>query len=282
MFATLILGLLTASVITATSRQEADDVSGTLTIQGQTFKLTHVLARQVVDDFDKSAMATLVVITDREIPDEARDDEMAIFRLTNEGKLNGVKLEYREDGSNVSIILMSNLLEGSVSLSRSGSNVRPEVFTPTRIEGSAEIAERTMGSVTIAMDVRFAADVAPRIVVAEPTAEEIAEAQTSSATKMYLALNKAIQAGDKAGILAAVEPERRAMMDSPDFPEMLKMVQAMTPKNVRVLRVVETAEQAVLTATGEHEPGKVERGKITLKRGPNGQWFMAGEDWGTP
>lgn len=282
MLGSFMLGVLTAAMVIANGRDTANDVSGTLTIQGQTFKLTHAHARLVVDDFDKSLTATMIIVTDRPIPEAARDDQMALFRLASEGKITGVKLEYREGGSNVSIVLMSSLLEGSVSLARSGTNVQPEVLTPTRVEGRAEIEERTIGSVTIALDVRFAVDVAPRIVVAEPTDAEIAAAQTSSAAKMYLALNKAIHAGDKAGLLAAVEPDKRAMMDTPDFPEMLKAVQSMTPKNVKVLRAVETAEQAILTVSAVQSDGKVERGKITLTRGPNGQWYMAGEDWGTP
>jgi hypothetical protein len=271
-----------ASTISANGLPEANEVSGALTIQGQTFKLTHAHARQVVDDFDKSAWITMILVTDRPIPEAARDDPMALFRLYSDGTLNGVKLEYREGGSNVSILLMSGLLDGSVSVTRSGSHVQPTVFTPTRVEGRAEIAERTMGSVRIALDVRFAVDVAPRIVVAEPTEAEIAAAQTSSASMMYLALNKAIHAGDKAGLLAAVEPDKRAMMDTPDFPQMLKAVQSMTPNNVKVLRAVETAEQAILTVSAVQPDGRTERGKVTLTRGPNGQWYMAGEDWGTP
>jgi hypothetical protein len=60
--------------------------------------------------------------------------------------------------------------------------------------------------------------------------------------------------------------------------EMLKMVQAMTPANIRVLKVTEHGDRARIVARGSKE-GQAQRGRIYLTR-LNGKWVMAGETWG--
>lgn len=278
----VLLGALAASVVVAQDRPGADEVTGSLTIDGKTFALTHIYAELVKDDSDKTKTMTRVTITTRAVPARAREEELGVYDLARETDLHGVRIDYRDGGSSMSLIVISGLIEGSLSFSRSGSNVTPDVFTPTRIVGTAEIAERTMGSTTIAMNAEFSATVSPLVVVAEPTAAETAAAQTMSSTKAYLALVKAIHAGDKAAILAAAPPEQRSMMDTPEFAQMLPMVQSMVPKVVRVLKATETAEEATLLAATDDLDGRPARGKIKLTRGPNGEWFMAGESWGTP
>ena len=59
---------------------------------------------------------------------------------------------------------------------------------------------------------------------------------------------------------------------------MLKLVQAMTPLDIKVLKATETGDRARLLARGSME-GKPQRGKIYLNR-VNGKWIMAGETWG--
>lgn len=272
----LILGLLAATVLMAAD----NSVSGTLTIQGKSFPLRYIYAQQVPGAFDKTKAATLVVLTDQPVPVEARTDVGDLMDLYSSGKLNGIKLEYGEDGSSVSVILMSNLIQGSVSLSRSGSHITPRIFTPRRIEGEMSVKPDSVSSTHYSFDVKFAADIAPRLIEPEPTPQETAAAQKAPSTLAYLALVKAIHAGDKAGIMAAVNPEARAMVDTPDFPEILKAVQAMTPKKVKILRAFEKDGLATLTATGVDPDGKTTRGKIRLKLDSSGKWYMLKESWG--
>jgi hypothetical protein len=100
---------------------------------------------------------------------------------------------------------------------------------------------------------------------------------SQDSTKAYLALADAIGKGNKAGILAASPPDRRAMIDPPEFPQPLKAVQAMPARNIKVLKASETGHAAVLIASGT-EDGTPQRGKIKMTKFA-GKWVMAGEPW---
>jgi hypothetical protein len=272
----LLLCLLTASATLSAS----DSVSGKLTIQGKAIELKHIYAQQFPDSSDKSKRNVLVVITDQPVPEDARNDTGEMMDLYFAGKFHGVKLEYPPDGSSVSVVVMSNLLEGSFSWSRAGSDVAPKVLTGTRIEHSFDIPERTTGDTAIALQATFAAGIVPHIPEPEPTPADTAAAQKAPQTNAYIALVKANRAGDKAGIMAAVDPERRAMVDTPDFPKILEMVQEMTPKNTKVLEVTESADKYILIVQASNEEGNPMRGKITMVKGPESEWFASRESWG--
>jgi len=276
MMTLLLLGLLAASGSLAAS----DTASGTLTIQGKKIELKHVYARQIPDWTDKSKLGVLVVITDQPVSEDAREDTGVMMDHYSEGKFHGAKLEYAADGSSLSIVFMSNLIEGSISWSRSGTDVSPKLLTASRVEDSFDMPERTTGDTAISFQATFAADVKTYIPEPEPTPADTTAAQTAPQTRAYLALVKAIHAGNKAGIMAGVDPERRAMVDTPDFAEMLKMVQEMTPRNPKVLKVTESADKAVLVVQAADEEGKPMRGKVTMVKGPKGEWFVTRESWG--
>lgn len=270
-----VLGPLVASVLMASG----GNASGTLTIQGNNIELKHVYAQQLRGDAGGTGRPVQVVITDRPVPEEARNDTGAMMDLYGAGQLHGVKVEYTPDGSSVSIVFMSNLIDGSISFSQGGSDVRPKVFTATRIENTLDLSERKTGDTSIALKASFAADVAPYVEEPEPTPADAAAARNAPQTKVYLALLKAVHAGDKAGIMAHVDPERRAMVDTPEFPELLKMIQGMTPKQVKVLKLTESGDKSVLLVEAKNEEGGLMRGKITLTKGPGG-WFVSRESWG--
>jgi len=97
--------------------------------------------------------------------------------------------------------------------------------------------------------------------------------------KAYLSLVEAIRSGNKQKILEMAPPEKRAMIDTPQFPEMLKMVQMMTPQKIQVLKAMETGDKSTLITRGTSE-GKPQRGKIYLTR-VNGKWLVASETWGS-
>jgi hypothetical protein len=174
---------------------------------------------------------------------------------------------------------MSNAYEGSISMSGTFDSAKElAVFTEKRIEGTMVQEPRKLGHTTYAFDVKFAADVAPRVIESEPTPADTAAAAKAASTKAYLAFIEAVRKGDKAKLLAMSPPERREMIDTPDFPEILKMVQAMMAQNIRVLKTTETGDKAILIASGI-EDGKEQRGKITMIRQSNGSWAMERESW---
>lgn len=271
--------LIAIAVLPAVLAAAEGSASGTMTIEGKTFELKHAKATRIVDWTDKQKEATLLLLTDNPVPDSAVLDSGELMDLYRDGKVNGLKVEFTDDGQNRSYILMSNAYEGSISMSGTFDSAKElAVFTEKRIEGTMVQEPRKLGDTTYAFDVKFAADVAPRVIESEPTPADTAAAAKASSAKAYLAFIEAVRKGDKAKLLAMSPPERREMIDTPDFPEILKMVQAMMAKNIRVLKTTETGDKAILIASGI-EDGKEQRGKITMIRQSNGSWAMERESW---
>jgi hypothetical protein len=272
--------ILTIGLFLAVLASAADGkASGKLTIQGKTFELKHVYAREVADAFDKTANAVEVVITSAPVPEEARGDVGLMMDLYQAGKFHGVKCEYKPEGSGVGVVIMSNAYDGSISVSRSGDSYAPKVLTKERIEGALTWEESTLGPWTYSFEFTFAANIAPRVIEAEPTPEETAKAQGTAPVKAFLALMEALRKGDKAVILAAMPAEQRAMMDGPDFPKMLEMAQAMTPKEIKVLKVTEEGSKATLVVVGVDD-GTPIRGKSYLEKDAAGAWRLLRQSWG--
>lgn len=272
--------ILTIGLLLAVLASAADGTaSGRLTIQGKTFELKHVYAREVADPFDKAANVVEVVITSDPVPEEARGDSGLMMDLYRSGKFHGVKCEYRPDGSGVGVVIMSNAYDGSISVSRSGDSYAPKVLTKERIEGALVWEESTLGPWTYSFEFTFAADIAARVIEQEPTAEDTAKAQGLGSVKAFLALMAALHKGDKAAILAAMPEEQRAMMDGPDFPKMLEMAQAMTPKEIKVLKATEEGAKATLVVVGVDD-GQSIRGKAYLEKDASGAWRMVRQNWG--
>lgn len=272
----LLLGLSLATL----SAAAGGTASGKLTIQGKTFELKHVYAMEAADPFDKSQNVVQVLVTSDPVPEDARGDSSLMMDLYSAGKFHGVRCEYKPDGSGVSIGVLSNAYDGSISVSRSGDPYKPKVLTPKRIEGGLTMEESTLGPWTYSFDFTFAADIAPRVIEPEPTPADTAAAQKAAPTKVFLALMTAIHKGDKAAILAAAPPDQREMFDGPDFAKMLEMAQAMTPKNIKVLKVTEQGAKATLIVTAT-EDGETLRGKAFLEKDASGAWRLVRQSWGS-
>jgi hypothetical protein len=263
--------LLSLSIAASLSAQGT--ASGTLTLNGKTFQLKYAAAIQVPNS-DKTKTATRIVLADKPIPLDVMDDLSQIWDLKTQD-VHGLQLDIDAGKSSVNAFVISNTLEGSVSLSRTLDPAAFSVFTSKRVQGTLQ-NDGEIGSNKYSYDVKFATDVAPA--PAEPTPADAAAAAQMASTKSYLALVKAIQTGDKQAIIAMSPPDRRASVDTPDFPKMLKMVQAMQAQDIRVLKATETGNTATLIASGTQD-GKPQRGKITLTK-TDGHWVMDSESWG--
>jgi hypothetical protein len=245
----------------------AQTASGTLTIGNDQFEMKYAAAAQTKN-------GTRIVLADKPIPEDVLDDEAQIWDLKSRG-YHGLQADIDSDKKNYSLFVISSTLDGSVSMS---GTFRPEwhiTFTGKRVEGTVQAPSTTIGGNTVGYTVKFAAAVVPP--QAAPTASDMTAAASKESTKVYLALVAAIRTGDKQKIIALAPPDKRAAIDTPQFPEILKLVQAMTPTNIQVLKATETGDQAKLIARGTLD-GMAQRGNIYLNR-VNGRWIMASESW---
>ena len=260
-------------VIIGSSLFGQSTASGVLTLNQQTFQLGYSAAIQVPDSLDKGKMATRIVVADKPIPPEVMDDEASIWDLKSKD-FHGIQIDIGAGKGSINTFIISNTLEGSMSGSRTFDFGTFPVFTNKRVEGTIK-NEGEIGSNKYSYDVKFATDIVAS--APEPSADDASAAAHKESTKAYLALVEAIRSGNKQQILAMSPPERRAMIDTPDFPKMLQLVQAMQPQNIRVLKATETGDTAILIVSGRQE-GANQRGKITLIKA-NGKWVMAEESW---
>ncbi len=123
------------------------------------------------------------------------------------------------------LTLNANILEDSMSQSRTFNPSTFTVLSEKRMEGTVK-DDTELRSNKDSYDVKFATDVA--MPPAEPAAASVA-AQMAS-TKAYLKLVKAIQTGDKQTILALSPPDRRAVVDTPDFPKISRWYRRCRPR----------------------------------------------------
>jgi len=249
--------------------------SGFMTINNDRFEINSVAAILAPDTFDRTKIITRIVLTDKPIPPGIVDDEGEVWDLKAKG-YHGLEFGVTQDKGNYSLYVISGTLQGSISISGTLDGSKLSVFTKQHAQGAMEGKPDKIGEATFSYSVKFDTSVAPPD--AAPTAVDAKTAAGKESTKAYLSLIAAIRAGDKQKILDMSPPERRAMIDTPDFPKILEMVQTMTPTKIEVLKSAETADQAKLIARGISE-GKPQQGKIYLNR-VNGKWVIRNESWG--
>ncbi|MBL8241277.1 MAG: hypothetical protein JNM66_27890 [Bryobacterales bacterium] len=246
---------------------------GKLILNGKTIPLTHVYARKAPDKFEPKLTAVYVLAVDRELPPDVRADSDAIRDLQWEEKLNGVEIQFRDGGINWSIFAAE--LRGAPSGSRS-----PNPYTLAvdggRVRGTVKMEEPSkLGDLEYYYEFSADAPIEVKVAPPPPTAADRAAAVTSAPAKAYMALQTALMKGDKAAIMKAVDPAKAAAIDTPEFPQMLKMIQSMQPKNIQVLRAKETGDAAVLDLSGN---GGAEAGVIKLQK-IDGNWIVMKESW---
>jgi hypothetical protein len=256
--------LLFASPVLALYAQTA---SGTLTIGNDKFEMKYAAATQI-------KTGTRVVLADKPIPEDVLDDEGQIWDLKTRG-YHGIQADIDADKQNYALFVISSTLQGTVTISGTFHPEWLSVFTAKRVEGTLQMEPDKIGEATVGYSVKFAAAVKPP--EPPPTAVDLAAAAGKESTKVYLSLVAAIRAGDKQKIIELAPPDKRAVIDTPQFPEVLKFAQAMTPTNIQVLKATETGDHATLLARGTMD-GAAQRGKIYLNR-VNGRWIMASESW---
>jgi hypothetical protein len=233
-----------------------------------------VLARRTRAAWDADQVVTQVLLTAEPVPAEALDGPFALLDAMRDGQVSGLSLEYDADGSSVSGQVLSSRLPGSLNVSRSGTRVRPEVFTTARIGGSFEASATSMDDQDVVVAVSWSARVQPMPVVVEPTAEDAAAALQHPAVQAWQAIENAIHAGDKAALLKVAPAQVRAMAQQPDFDQGFAMMKGMTPKVARYLRVTERNGKVIIEAEAPGVvDGKLKRGTITMVRDGDGVWW---------
>lgn len=272
--------LLTVMFVFAITAQNA---KGTLTVKEKSVVLSHAYAFQVPDwtDDSKTKMATLVLVTDREVPAKLLKAKFDTFALRDAG-VNGMSMEFYSEGGGYSLNLVGPIVEGSLSVSGSFDKENFVTFSRDRIELASTKAEKELGDTRMAYTVEFAADVVPYVEAPKyvPNQKDMDEAAKSPVTKAYFAFHEAIKKGDLKALETMVVPERAEMMKEPDFKERFEMIKEFMAKDVKVLRVQIVGDQAELLVTGTMFDKPDSMGKVEFEM-VNGKWLVGMERWGS-
>lgn len=268
-------GMVSGLLACAAAALAAGTASGTLEVNGKALKITQAYAFQVEDWTDKSKNATVLLLSDRPLPEKVLNEKASIFDLRDTG-MNGMKMEFYSGGDNYAMSIVGAGVDGSFSSSGTFDATQFTIFEAAKIAGKIT-AEKTFGETQFKYDVTFESDVLPRQVKKKATPEEMKAAQSTESAKAYLAFNQAVREGNLAAIRAGVIPERAEMMDKPEFKQMLGMIQMMMPSDIQVVKATEDGDTAELELIGKDDD-KEKEGTASLRK-VNGKWLVAGESW---
>lgn len=295
MFSRPILVLLVVSAVAAPALAGEGKADGTLTANGKTVKLTHAYATRKPNPFDKKLTDAYVVFTDRAMPAEKATDT---FGLMEAEGINAVTVEITPDKSVVSGELYSPSFKKMHQFSAVGmQKLDITTMTKDRIAGRVYIEKmQDFFDEKYTYDIRFDVPLAagatssatpPAGASAAPPAPAASGASQAKGKplpagggepgKAYMAYQKVLMSGDLAALRKSVGDEQAKQMNDPDFPKMLKLVQAMQPKNIRITGGTSDGTTATLNATGK-DGDATSTGTITMAL-QGGVWKVTKESW---
>ena len=233
-------------------------------------------AAHVKDRFEPSKQVLHLVLSDAPIPSKALFDGARLFAITRSSDIQAVEFDFSEGG--VKWFFSAKGMPGSRSMNAS-PNPFPYEITGNVMHGKIQSKSEALSDEFPATEisVTYSAEIEKPVVEPAPTAAETAAAQHSAAGKAYLDRLDAVQKGDKVRLMAALPPEERQQFEKADFKQILPMLQEAQPRNVKVLKAVDTATESKLWLSGIVD-GKPQKGEIEMRL-VDGHWLVTLEVW---
>ena len=254
--------------------------NGTLTVNGKTVQLKYAYAVLREDPFDKKKQATSLLITDQAVPADAAGDDFKLMEVRDKQKLNGVMVLITDDKRIVSGAVYSPLMKKMDYVSGVGmQKLELTTHTATRVAGRVWLEKPDDFFDNIYQyDVKFDVPVgAQKSDEPEQPKGTPLPAGGGEPGKAYEAYRKALIAGNLPALRKSVVAEMAKQMDTPDFKDQLKLVQAIQPKSVKVTGGAIDGDTATLLATAKDE-NETSNGTITMVK-EGGAWKLRKESW---
>jgi hypothetical protein len=277
-FLALLVGL---AVTIAATAGDAPKVTGSITANGKTSSLKYAYAMPKEDPFDEKKTATFVLVTDQEVPRAALADEFEFMSWRDKANLKGFAVLINDEKRVVSGNVYEPALKHNGFSGVGMQEVELTAITPQRIAGKVFLPSpgEFFGDTyqyTATFDLPV---VAVKPAAAEPPKGTPLPAGGGEPAKAYWSFTKAVAAGDMAGIRKGAAAEQAKQMDDPEFKQMLPMIQAMQPKNVKITGGAVDGNTATLLATAK-DGKETSTGTITMVR-EGGAWKVVKESWKT-
>ncbi len=248
-----------------------------MTVNGKTMDLKFAHARTKPNPFDKTKTDVFLIFTDKELPAGALFDEFELMSLADKGT-SGVTAQVTAEKKAVSGTLFSPGFKKMKQFSSTGNQaVTITSWTKDRIAGSVSVPASDFFDEKFQYDVSFDMPIESKP-AAKPLPGTPLPAGGGEPGKAYEAYRKAMSKGDLPAIRKVVIPEMAKQTESPDFKQMLPMVQAMQPKKIRITGGSVDGNDATLLVDSLDE--KNTRATVAMRR-DSGQWKVAKESWKT-
>jgi hypothetical protein len=253
----------------------AQTASGTLTANGKKTPLDHVVAARDKDG-DVHVLLSNTNVTADQLLSHAVD-----FDLAGKGNFSGVAVEFDKSGQIVSGNFYSpTFTKMNGSFSASGMHKFDGKVTANSVEGKlwtdkpGDFFDNTYNyNAKFSVPIGAASKPAPP---AAPKGKPL-PADGGEPAKAYRAYLKTIQGGNVAQIRSAVTAERSKQVSDKDMKEMIPLLQAMAPKNLKITGGAIDGEHATLIATSK-DGSETMNGTITMLR-EGGAWKVEQESW---
>jgi hypothetical protein len=251
------------------------EAKGTFTMNGQATPITHAYAIAEPDSSDKSKENVRVILSNVPLSPKAVESWSDRMGMSD---LKAVEIVFNPAGE----IISGEFRHPVKSFSATGMHE----FTKEKLDAGA-VAGRLKTSkpgeffgTTYSYDVTFAAKVERKEKPKPPNPAAAAAAEKSPQAKAYRAYEKALRAGDMAGIKKGVTAERAKQLDAePKAKEMIGLIGMMMPKEIKILDLkTEGPNAATLVLSGKGEGGGEETGEAKMKV-EGGAWKVDVESW---
>ena len=270
----------------------AGTAKGTLTVNGKTANLKYAYAALEANPFDEKKDDIVIVLSDQSIPDDVLGKKVLSSAPNAAHLKNYLKLAFREDKAGAMGAFMGPWVVGNRMLIHEvlgdkglqsspdfDSQVAPVVVGKDRVEATISTKGVTESmNEKVQYNVAFNAAVRPR--PADPTVDAKSgkplPAGGGEPGKAYLALNKAMLAGDIATLKKLAPPGEMPPEDQ--LKQMLPMMKEMAAKNVRIVSGFVNGTNATLNVTGDSMGEKGKKGTIQMAQA-GGVWRLVKESW---
>ncbi len=234
MTSTLTLGCIFVVLATTASAQTSGTATGTLTIDGKSFKLSHAHAQEVKDPF-MGAKQIRIVLSDVPIVDETMEDDTGVEDLVQAGKLNAIEYTFTPSGE----LTGGHLVHGlkSVAFTQASANFTKQTFDAKTAAGKVWTDQPApeMAEMKYASTATFTAPIQRE---AKPTAQGATAAATGpgQVASQYM---KAARAKDFATIKKVSGPAGVQMLEGPGAKEQMDGIVRWMKPGLDIVRVYE-------------------------------------------
>ena len=268
--------LIAGTVLISPAGAIAGSATGGMTLDGEDYPLSSVLAKTEENPNDDARKDIVVLITDTVL---TRDqfNMSTLYRLSMDGKVHGIVATFNDEQECTGLVILG-------VTQKSGSRVCDFVasrFDAERIAGRMSVKPQKSSGHSYEFSVQFESPVTDAIArpVSEMTGNQLPTGGGEPG-KAYLEYDRAIRTGN-IGALKKFAPSDEAAkeLDTPDAKGMIEMMKGMRPTDVRITKGFISGDRATLLVEGRDvASGDPVTATVSMVKS-GARWKIENESW---